>query len=232
MATLPSVALMFHLQTKHLGDQSLLVFLDKIAALLVPPHRLLRAIGLFLASHHLRQQQKKHLRQWQLGRGYSGIVNQNAKVSLPCALLLTTSLGLRIRIGILNLSISCRTLEILIITIQAHQPGPDRIRTIWEVRHFRHCSTPVILSVKIPRPARGTSVGKLIEIANSATKCFSQDGQDSYSEPLSQISLPYLPLNSMVIHGAGGVNGARNLHGKARVLIFTLVFRMTDVYSK
>ena len=116
MATLPSVALMFRLQTKHLGDQSLLVFLDKIAALQVPPHRLLRAIGLFLASHHLRQQ-KKHHRQWQLDPEYSGTVNQNAKVSLPCALLLTPSLGPRIQFGILNLSISCRTLEILIITI-------------------------------------------------------------------------------------------------------------------
>jgi len=148
MATLPSVALMFPLQTKHLGDQSLLVFLDKIAALLVPPHTLLRAIGLFLASRHLRQQ-KKHHRPWQLDPGYSGTVNQNAK---------------------------------------AHQPGPDRIRTIWEARHFRHCSTPVILSVKIPRLARGTSVGKLIEIAISAIKCFSQDGQDSYSNPLSRMA--------------------------------------------
>lgn len=116
MATLPSVALMFPLQTKHLGDQSLLVFLDKIAALLVPSHRLLRAIGLFLASHHLHQQ-KKHHRQWQSDPGYSGTVNQNAKASLPCALLLAPSQGPRIQIGILNLSISCRTLEILIITI-------------------------------------------------------------------------------------------------------------------
>jgi hypothetical protein len=74
-------------------------------------------------------------------------------------------------------------------------------------------------------------VGKLIEIANSAIKCFSQDGQDSYSNPLSRISLRYLPLNSMVIHGAGGVNGARDSHGKARVLIFTLVFRMTGANS-
>ena len=116
MATLPSVALMFPLQTKHLGDQSLLVFLDKIAALLVPPHTLLRAIGLFLASRHLRQQ-KKHHRPWQLDPGYSGTVNQNAKVSLPYALVLTPLLGPRIQIGILNLSFSCRTLEILIITI-------------------------------------------------------------------------------------------------------------------
>jgi hypothetical protein len=58
--------------------------------LLAPVHRHLPATELYLASHHLRLQKKHHL-QSRLDLGYQGIVKQNVKVSLPCAVVLTLS---------------------------------------------------------------------------------------------------------------------------------------------
>jgi hypothetical protein len=69
MEMLLSVALMLLLPVIHLGGPSLLVFLDKTAALLVPRHKPLRETGLFLASRHLPRQ-KKHRPQLQLDPGY------------------------------------------------------------------------------------------------------------------------------------------------------------------
>jgi hypothetical protein len=108
---------------------------------------------------------------------------------------------------------------------------------IWEIQPSKHCSMPLILSAKTPRPARvrtqtGTSNGNRIEIATWTVKCLetlNQDGPDSFVSPLNPYSrsgLLHLSLDSVIIHGASGVKGATDLHGKALVLIFTLVIRV------
>jgi hypothetical protein len=86
---------------------------------------------------------------------------------------------------------------------------------------------PVILSDKIPRWVQvwtqlDPSKANWIEIAIwmiKSSEALNPDGRDSDDGRVKfyiQGVLPHPSLNSMIIHGAGGVNGAKDLIGMGR----------------